>query len=154
MFLYFFNNLFFNWRIIALQNFVVFCQTSTWISHQFSSVQSLSHVQLFATPWITAPQASLSITNSRSLLKLMSIESMMPSNHLILCRPLLLPLSSFPASEYFAVSQLFVSGGWSIGASASVFPVNIQAWFPIQNFINDIPCDFLSFFLNLFFIEG
>ena len=57
---------------------------------QFSSVQSLSRVWLFATPWITAHQASLSITNSRSSLKLMSIESMMPSSHLILCRPLLL----------------------------------------------------------------
>ena len=57
------------------------------------SVQSLSHVQLFATPWTTAHQASLSITNSRSLLKLMSIESVMPSNHLIFCHPLL-PLPS------------------------------------------------------------
>ena len=57
---------------------------------QFSSVQSLSRVQLFATPWIAARQASLSITNSRSLLKLMSIESVMPSSHLILCHPLLL----------------------------------------------------------------
>ena len=57
---------------------------------QFSSVQSLSLVQLFATPWIAARQASLSITNFRSLLKLMSIESVMPSNHLVLCRPLLL----------------------------------------------------------------
>ena len=57
---------------------------------QFSSVQSLSHVQLFATPWTAVCQASLSITNSQSLLKLMSIESVMPSNHLILCRPLLL----------------------------------------------------------------
>ena len=55
-----------------------------------SSVQSLSHIQLFGTPWITACQASLSITNSQSLLKLMSIESVMPSSHLILCRPLLL----------------------------------------------------------------
>ena len=55
---------------------------------QFSSVQSLSHVRLFMTPWIAAPQASLSITNSRSSLKLMSIESVMPSSHLILCRPL------------------------------------------------------------------
>ena len=57
---------------------------------QFSSVQSLSRVQLFATPWTAAPQASLSITNSRSLLKLMSIKSVMPSSHLILCHPLLL----------------------------------------------------------------
>ena len=60
------------------------------LAHQFSSVQSLSRVQLFATPRITAHQASLSITNSRSLPKLMSIESVMPSSHLILCRPLLL----------------------------------------------------------------
>jgi len=60
------------------------------ISVQFSSVQSLSRVRLFATPWIAAHQASLSITNSRSSLRLMSIESVMPSSHLILCRPLLL----------------------------------------------------------------
>ena len=59
-----------------------------WI--YFSSVQLLSHVRLFATPWITARQTSLSVTNSQSLLKLMSIESVMPSSHLILCRPLLL----------------------------------------------------------------
>ena len=58
---------------------------------QFSSVESLSRVRLFATPWIAALQASLSITNSRSLLKLMSVELVMPSNHLIICRPLLLP---------------------------------------------------------------
>ena len=57
----------------------------------FSSVQSLSHVRLFATPWTAACQPSLCLTNSQSLLKLMSIESMMPSNHLILCRPLRLP---------------------------------------------------------------
>ena len=63
----------------------------------FSSVQLLSHVQLFATPWTAACQASLSITNSWSLLKLMSIELVMPSNHLILCYPLLLPLSTFPS---------------------------------------------------------
>ena len=60
---------------------------------EFSSVQSLSHVRIFATPWTAARQASLSITNSQSLPKLMSIESVMPSNHLILCRPLLLPSS-------------------------------------------------------------
>ena len=73
---------FFNWKITALENFVVFCQTSTWISHQFSSVQSFSRVWLFATPWITARQASLSITNSQSLLKPMSIKSVMPSHPL------------------------------------------------------------------------
>ena len=68
---------------------------------QFSSVQSLSPVQLFVTPWTAACQVSLSITNSWSLLKLMSIESVMPSNHLILCRPLLLPPSIFPSIRIF-----------------------------------------------------
>ena len=66
------------------------------------SVQSLSHVWLFATPWTTAHQASLSITNSQSLPKLMSIESVMPSNHLILCRPLLLLPSVFPSIRVFS----------------------------------------------------
>ena len=68
----------------------------------FSSVQSLSHVQLFATPWTAARQASLSITNSQSLLKLISIELVMPSNHLILCHPLLLPPSIFPSIRVFS----------------------------------------------------
>ena len=67
-----------------------------------SSVQSLSHVQLFATPWTAECQASLSITSSWSLLKLMSIESVMPSNHLILCHPLLLPPSIFPRIRVFS----------------------------------------------------
>ena len=71
-------------------------------SLQFSSVQSLSCVRFFATPWTTALQASLSITSSRSLLKLMSIELVMPSNHLILYRPLLLPLSIFPRIRVFS----------------------------------------------------
>ena len=69
---------------------------------QFSSVQSLSHVRLFATPRTAAHQASLSITNSWSLLKLMSIGSVMPSNHLILCHPLLLPPSIFPSIRVFS----------------------------------------------------
>ena len=77
---------------------------------QFSSVQSLSHVRLFETPWTAAHQASLCITNSRSLLKLMSIESVMPSNHLIFCHPLLLPPSIFPSIRVFS-SQFFKSGG-------------------------------------------
>ena len=68
----------------------------------FSSVQSLSYVQLFVTPWTKACQASLSITNSRSLLKLMPIEWVMPSNHLILCHPLLLLPSIFPSSRVFS----------------------------------------------------
>ena len=87
-----------------------------------SSVQSLSHVQLFVTPWTAARQASLSITNSRSLLKLMSIELLMPSNHLISVVPFSC-LQSVPAS----------SGGQSTGvsASASVLPMNSQGWFPL-----------------------
>ena len=68
----------------------------------FSSVQSLSHVRLSATPWTAAHQASLSITNSRNLLKLMSTESVLPSNHLILCCPLLLPPSIFPSIRVFS----------------------------------------------------
>ena len=96
-----------------------------------SSVQSLSYVQLFATPWTAARQASLSITNSWSLLKLMSIESVMKSKHLILCWPLLLHF--FQASGSFPISQLFTSGGQSIqvSASTSVLPMNIQDWFPL-----------------------
>ena len=94
-------------------------------SVQFSSVTQ-SH-QLFETPWAAAHQASLSITNSQSLLKLMSIELVMPSKHLILCRPLLLP-SIFLSIRVFSKSQFFKSGGQSIGvsASASVLPMNIQ----------------------------
>ena len=69
---------------------------------QFSSVQLLSHVRLFVTPWTASRQASLSITNSQSLLKLMSIESVMPSSHLILRRPLLLPPSIFPNVRVFS----------------------------------------------------
>ena len=69
---------------------------------RFSSVQSLSHVRLFATPWIAARQASLSITNSQSLLKLMSIKSVMPSSHLILCRLLLLLPPMLPSIRVFS----------------------------------------------------
>ena len=69
---------------------------------QFSSVQSLSCVRLFVTPWTAAHQASLSISNFQSLLKLMPIESVMPSNHLILCCPLFLPLSIFPSIRVFS----------------------------------------------------
>ena len=74
---------------------------------QFSSVLLLSRVQLFATPWTAAHLSSLSITNSRSLLKLMYIELVMPSNHLILYRPLFLLPKSFPASGSFPISQFF-----------------------------------------------
>ena len=103
-------------------------------SDSVSSVQSLSRVRLFVTPWTAAHQASLSITKSWSLLKLMSIELVMPSNHLILCHPISSCLQSFPASGSFPVSQFFPSGGRKIGvsASASVLPMNIQDWFPLE----------------------
>ena len=78
-----------------------------------SSVQLLSPVRLFETPWTAACQASLSITNSRSLLKVMSVESVMPSNHLILCCPLLPLPSLFPSIRVFLMSQVFTSGGQS-----------------------------------------
>ena len=97
------------------------------------SVQLLSRVLLSVTPWTAACQASLSFTNSWSLPKLMSMEPVMPSNHLILGHPLLLPPSVFPASGSFPVSLFFTSGGQSIevSASASVLPVNIQDCFPL-----------------------
>ena len=102
-------------------------------THQFSSVPLLSRVWLFVTTWTAACQASLSITNSQSPPKLMSIESVMPSNHVILCRPLLSRLQSFPPSGSFPMSQFFASGGQSIGVSAStsVLPVNTQDWSPL-----------------------
>ena len=77
----------------------------------FSSVQSLNHVQPFVTPWTEAHQASLSITNSWSLLKLMSFESVMPSNHLILCHPLFLPPSIFPSIRVFS-NELLLCISW------------------------------------------
>ena len=88
------------------------------------SVQSLSHVQLFMTPWTAARQASLSITNSQSLFKLMSIESVMPSNHLILCCPLLLPPSIFPSIRALSnesVLQIRWPEYWSFSFSISPF---------------------------------
>ena len=97
---------------------------------QFSSVQSLSRVRLFATPWIAAHQASLSIINSRSSLRLMSIELVMPSSHLIRCRPFSSCPQSLPASEFFPLSQLFTWGGQSTGVStlASFLPKKSQGW--------------------------
>ena len=96
-----------------------------------SSVQSLSRIWLFTIPWTVARQASLSITNSQSLFKLMSIKSVMPSKHLILCHPLLLLPSIFSASGSFPKSQFFTSDGQSIGVSSSVVPMNIQDWSPL-----------------------
>ena len=101
---------------------------SSFSEHVVAAVQSLSRVQLFGTPWTAASQTCLLITNSWSLLKLMSIESVMPSNHLILCCPLLLLPSVFLSIRVFLMSRLFASGGQSIGASAStsVLPMNVQ----------------------------
>ena len=102
-------------------------------SAQFSWVQSVSHVWLFVTPWITAYQAFLSITNSQSSPKLMSIELVMPSTISSSVSPFCSCHQSFPASESFQISQFFASGGQNIGVSASalVLPMNIQDWFPL-----------------------
>ena len=98
-----------------------------------SSVQSLSRVQLFMTTCTAARQASLSITNSQSLLKLTSIELVMPSNHLILCHPLPLPPSIFPSIRVFSNESVLCIRWpkyWSFN-SASVLPMNIQDQFPL-----------------------
>ena len=111
----------FNWLVESIYSYCSFRCLNVII-------QSLSHVQLFVTPWITAHQASLSLTISQSLLKLTSIEWVMPSYHLIFCRPLLLLPSVFPSIRVFSSGRLFASGGRSIEvfASASVLPMNIQ----------------------------
>ena len=100
---------------------------------QFSSVQLLSHVWFFVTPWIAAGQAFLSITNSRSSLKLMCSKSVLPFSHLILCHPLLLLPPIPPSIRVFSMSQLFAWGGQSTGVSAlaSVLPMNTQDWSPL-----------------------
>ena len=109
-------------------------QYHKWLNHScsISSVQLLSRVWLFAMPWTAARQTSLSITNSQSLLKLMFIMLVMPSNHLILCHLLLLPPSIVPSLKVFS-NELVASGGQSIGvsASASLLPMTIQGLFPL-----------------------
>ena len=110
--------------------------TLTWIPFitiLVVSVQLHSYVWLFATLWTAAHQASLSITNSRSLLKLMSIALVMPSNHLILCCPLLLLPSVFLTIRVFSNESVLCIRCQSIGASASasVLSMNIQGWFPL-----------------------
>ena len=104
-----------------------------WVASISFVVQLLSHARLFVTPWTAACQASLSFTISWSLLKLMSIELVMPSNHLILCHPLFLLPSIFLNRRAFPMSWPFASGGQSIGASASasVLPMNFQECFPL-----------------------
>ena len=103
-------------------------------SVQFSPVQSLSRVRLFATSWITACQASLSITISQSSFRLASIESVMPSSHLILCCPFSSCPQSVLASESFPMSQLFAWGGQStaVSALASFLPKKSQGWSPSE----------------------
>ena len=113
---------------------MVYCWKETVIKiHSISSVQSLSPVRLFATPWTAARQASLSITNCQNSLKLMSIELVMPSNHLILCRPLLLLPSIFPSIRVFSNESALRHQVASIGVSAStsVLPMNTQDWSPL-----------------------
>ena len=117
----------------TLPNFFYFFIYTHTHTHTKSSVQSLSRVRLFVTPWTTACQASLSITNLRSLLKLMSIELVMPSNLLILYHPLLLLPSIFPSFRVFSSeSALCITWPkyWSFSL-ASVLPVTIQDWFPL-----------------------
>ena len=109
----------------------------------FSSVQSLSHVRLFSTPWTAARQGLLFLTNSWSLDKLMSIESVMPSNHLILCRPLLLPSSLFPSIRVFSnESVLHISWpkywkfNFSIGPSneySGFISFRMTGWISLQS---------------------
>ena len=112
-----------------------------WQEGEFSSVQSLSCVQLFATPWTAACQASLSITNSRSLLELTSIKLVMPSNHLILCRPLLLLPSIFPSISVFSdesVHRIRWPKYWSFSFSIS----------PSNKYSGLISCGRISFGLT------
>ena len=106
-------------------SFVIYFIYSVNNIYQFSSVQSLSHVRLFATPWTSAHQASLSITNSQSSPKPMSIESVMPSNHLILCRPLLLLPSIFSNIRvFFNESVLCISWPKYRNFNFSISPSN------------------------------
>ena len=104
------------------------------VRHDWATIMHmllLSHVQLFAIPWTAAHQASLSFTISQSLLKFMSIESVMPSNHLILCRPLLLLSSIFPRIRVFS-NEWALHQSIGTSAPASVLPMNIQGWFPLH----------------------
>jgi len=148
------------WSYWQLSNFAYIAMYTNWhfkvisaisnLGIQFSSVQSLSHVWLFATPWAAARQASLFIANSWSPPKPMSIELVIPSNHLILCCPLLLLPSIFPSIRVFSNESLFASGGQSIGVSASksVLPMNTQDWSPFRSswyFDNSCSFFFLSF---------
>ena len=116
---------------MANPNFIFYDFWDAW--KKFSSAQSCICVKLFAIPWTEAHKASLPITNSWSLLKLSSIESMMPSNHLILCHPLLLPPSIFPNIRVFSkdsVLHIRWPKYWSFSFKISL-PTNVQGWFPL-----------------------
>ena len=124
----------------------------------FVVIQLISRVQLFATPWTTARQASLSITNSQSLLKLMPIESVMPSNHIIFCHPLLLLPSIFPSIRVFSNdSVLHISWPmyWSFSYSISVYSGLISfriEWFNlvVQEKVQGKPKEKSKLFLQLY----
>ena len=128
------------WVLVSFLTIGCIVHTDAFITfllfYQFSSVYSLSRVRVFATPWTAAQQASLSITSSQSLLKLMSMSWMSWWCHPTISSSVI-PFSpspqSFPASGSFQMSQLFASGGQNIGvsASSSVLPMNIQDWFPL-----------------------
>ena len=120
-------NLCYHFKYSDFKGITDFRTEFSWL--QFSSVQSPSHVWLFVTPWTAAHQASLSTTNSQSLLKLMSIESVMPSNYLTLCRPLLLRPSIVPSIRVFSNKSVDQSIG--VSASESVLRMNIHDWFPL-----------------------
>ena len=115
---------------------MLFCSVA-----QFSWVQLLSRVQLFVTPWITAYQATLSITNSWSLLKLMSIKLVIPSSHLILCSPFFSCPQSLPASGSLPMNHLCSWGGQSIGVQSSVqFPNHVQFFVTPWTGAHQPPC--------------
>ena len=116
----------FSWHLLC--EWVIVVQSCPTL---FSSAQSLGRVQLFATPWTEACQASLSITNSQSLLKLMCIKLVMPSNHLILCCPLLLLPSIFPSIRGFSNESVLHIRWLGVSALASVLPMNIQNCCPL-----------------------
>ena len=126
----------------------------SWLC-RFSSVQSLSHVPLFTTPWTAAHQTSLSITNSRSLLKLMSIEAVIPSNHLILCCPLLLLPSIFPSIRVIIVHRIYVyyinSKSESCLIQISDYGITVEIFWWTKAKSDRLPCHLPLCFLSFFY---
>ena len=113
-------------ELMMSSNHLILCCPLLLLPLIFPSIRVFSNELAFMLPWTAAHLAYLSFTISQSLLKLTSIELVMPSNHLVLCRPLLLCLQSFTASGSFLMSPFFTPGGQSIGASTSVLPMKIQ----------------------------